>query len=106
MARQNMQEPFSRFEKEFSEMYEIVRTVIVLRDGRTFRIEVVEDCQSERPRFKVNYSVRERANLEVALPRSQKLELHEVWVPVNFPMVDTDDALSALTQAMGFVARK
>ena len=53
MANQNMQEHLSRFDEEFSEMYEVVRTVIALRGETRYRIEVLEECHSGQ--FKVGY---------------------------------------------------
>lgn len=90
-----MEEPFVRFEKELSEMYEVARTAIVVAGRKHIRVEVLKDCRSERPRFKVWYST---------LERSPELG-HHVWADANFPSwVDTDNELGAFTQGLEFVA--
>jgi hypothetical protein len=51
MTTESMQEPFSRFAKDFPEMYEIVRTVIAIRHRRLYKVEVLKD-HTARERFK------------------------------------------------------
>ena len=40
MTTEPMPDPLSRFIKDFPEMYEVVRTVIVVRHRRLYKVEV------------------------------------------------------------------
>lgn len=97
MTKEGMQEPFARFEKDFPEMYEVVRAVIVVRNQRIYKIEVLKD-HTAPARFKIHYSLEER--LEIKPMDSKEKEFKKVWIDLTLPWVETDDADSALNQAM------
>ena len=58
-----MQDPFSRFVKDFPEMYEVVRTVIVVRHRTLYKVEVLKDHMALAS-FKVHFSLQERLAIE------------------------------------------
>jgi hypothetical protein len=43
MTPESTQNPFSTFAKDFSEMYEVVRTVIAVRHRSLYKVEVLKD---------------------------------------------------------------
>jgi hypothetical protein len=43
MTTESMQDPFSQFAKDLPELYEVVRTVIVVRNRTLYKVEVLED---------------------------------------------------------------
>jgi hypothetical protein len=51
MTTERMPDPLSRFVKDFPEMYEVVRTVVVVRHRRLYKVEVLKD-QTALARFK------------------------------------------------------
>lgn len=74
MTTKATQDPFSRFSQDFPEMYEIVRTVIVVRHRRLYKIEVLKDHTTPTV-FKVHYSLEERFEIKPVdsiIPRVQE----------------------------------
>jgi hypothetical protein len=63
MTTEGMQDPFSRFVKDFPEMYEVVRTVIVVRHRRLYKVEVLKD-HTAHARFKVHFSRQDRLTIK------------------------------------------
>jgi hypothetical protein len=98
MTTQGMQNPFSRFGKDFSEMYDVVRTVIAARHRRLYKIEVLKD-HTAPALFKVHFSLQERLVVRAGNSRT-KAQFKKVWVEVTLPWVEAHDADSALTQAL------
>jgi hypothetical protein len=98
MTTEGMQEPFSRFVKEFPEMYEVVRTVIVVRNRKLYKIEVLHD-HTATASFKVHFSLQERFTIKPIDSKSAE-EFKKVWVDLTLPWVEAIDASSALSQAM------
>ena len=98
MTNEAIQEPFARFEKDFPEMYEVVRAVIVVRNQRIYKIEVLKD-HTAPARFKIHYSLEERLEIQPMDSKAMK-EFKKVWVDLTLPWVETDDADSALNQAV------
>jgi hypothetical protein len=82
MTKGGMQEPFARFEKDFPEMYEVVRAVIVVRNQRIYKIEVLKD-HTAPARFKIHYSLEER--LEIKPMDSKEKEFKKVWIDLTLP---------------------
>jgi len=98
MTIEDMQNPFSRFAKDFPEMYEVVRTVIVVRERRLYKVEVLKD-HTALASFKVHFSLQERLAIEPVDSRS-KDQFKKIWVDLTLPWVETADADSALGQAL------
>jgi hypothetical protein len=98
MTTENIQDPFSRFGKEFSEMYEVVRTVITVRHRRLYKVEVLKD-HTAPARYKVHFSLQERLIIKPVHSKPNE-EFKKVWVDLTLPWVETDDADSALDQAL------
>ena len=98
MTTEGMQDPFSRFVKDFPEMYEVVRTVIVVRNRILYKVEVLKDHTSP-VRFKVHFSLQERLTIKTVGSKSKE-EFKKVWVDLTLPWVETDDANSAFNQAL------
>jgi hypothetical protein len=95
---EGMQDPFSRFVKDFPEMYEVVRTVIVLRHRRLYKVEVLKDHTAVAS-FKVHFSLQERLAIE-PIDSKSKEQFKKIWVDLTLPWVETADADSALSQAL------
>jgi hypothetical protein len=98
MTTNRMQDQFSRFAKDFPEMYEVVRTVVVVRHRRLYKVEVLKD-QTALARFKVHFSLQERLAVE-EIDSESKEKFKKVWVDLTLPWIETADANSALTQAL------
>jgi hypothetical protein len=98
MTTEGMQDPFSRFVKDFPEMYEVVRTVIVVRHRRLYKVEVLKD-HTPPAKFKVHFSLQERLTIKPVDSKSEE-EFKKVWVDLTLPWVETDDANSAFNQAL------
>jgi hypothetical protein len=98
MTTGSMQTPFSRFAKDFPEMYEIVRTVMAVRHRRLYKVEVLKDLTALE-RFKVHFSIQERLGITPTHPRTKKA-FKKVWVDLTLPWVETHNADSALNQAL------
>jgi hypothetical protein len=98
MTTEGMQDPFFRFAKDFPEMYEVVRTVIVVRHRRLYKVEVLKD-HTAPAKFKVHFSVQERLTIKPVDSKSEE-EFKKVWVDLTLPWVETDDANSAFNQAL------
>jgi hypothetical protein len=98
MTTEGVQDPFSRYVKAFPEMYEVVRTVIVVRDRRLYKVEILKD-HALPGGFKVHFSRQERLAVEPVDSQSKE-EFKKVWVDFTLPWVETNDANSALNQAL------
>ena len=98
MTPEVMQDPFSRFVKDFPEMYEVVRTVIVVRHRTLYKVEVLKD-HSTLASFKVHFSLQERLAIEPVESKSKE-QFKKIWVDLTLPWVETADADSALSQAL------
>jgi hypothetical protein len=98
MTTEGLQDPVSRFIKNFPEMYEVVRTVIVVRHRRLYKVEVLKD-HTAPARFKVHFSLQERLTIKSVDSKSEE-EFKKVWVDLTLPWVETDDANSAFNQAL------
>jgi hypothetical protein len=98
MTVERMQDPLSRFIKDFPEMYEVVRTVIVVRHRMLYKVEVLKD-QTALARFKVHFSLQERLAVE-QIDSESKERFKKVWVDLTLPWIETGDANSALYQAL------
>jgi hypothetical protein len=71
MTTEPMPDPLSRFIKDVPEMYELVRTVIVVCHRRLCKVEVLKD-QTALARFKVYFSLQERLTVEQIDPESKE----------------------------------
>jgi hypothetical protein len=71
MTTESMQKPFSRFVKDFPEMYEIVRTVIAVHHRRLYKVEVLKD-HTAPGRFKVHFSIQERLVIQESRKGSKR----------------------------------
>jgi hypothetical protein len=98
MTTEGMQDPFSRFVRDLPEMYEVVRTVIVVRNRTLYKVEVLED-HAYPVRFKVHFSRQERLMFKTVGSNLEE-EFKKVWVDLTLPWVETKDANSALNQAL------
>jgi hypothetical protein len=98
MTTEAVQDPFSRYVQAFPEMYEVVRTVIVVRDRKLYKVEVLRD-HALPGGFKVHFSRQERLAVE-PVDSESKEEFKKVWVDFTLPWVETNDANSALNQAL------
>ena len=93
-----IEDPISQFTKDFPEMYEVVRTVIVVRHRRLYKVEVLKD-HTALASFKVHFSLQERLAIE-QIDSESKEQFKKVWVDLTLPWVETQDANSALKQAL------
>jgi hypothetical protein len=98
MTLEGMHDPFSRFVKDFPEMYEVVRTVIVVRNRTLYKVEVLKD-HTALASFKVHFSLQERLAIEPVESKSKE-QFKKIWVDLTLPWVETADADSALSQAL------
>jgi hypothetical protein len=98
MTTERMPDPLSRFVKDFPEMYEVVRTVVVVRHRKLYKVEVLKD-QAALSRFKVHFSLQERLAVE-QIDSESKEKFKKVWVDLTLPWIETADANSALNQAL------
>jgi hypothetical protein len=98
MTTEGVQDPFSRFVQAFPEMYEVVRTVIVVRHRTLYKVEVLRD-HAVPGGFKVHFSRQERLAIE-SVDSKAKEEFKKVWVDLILPWVEKNDANSALNQAL------
>ena len=98
MTLEGVQDPFSRFVEDFPEMYEVVRTVIVVRHRRLYKVEVLKDHTAVAS-FKVHFSLQERLAIE-PIDSHSKDKFKKVWVDLTLPWVETADANSAFKQAL------
>jgi hypothetical protein len=95
MATEGIKGPFV---KEFPEMYEVVRTVVLVRHRRLYKVEVLKDY-TVPARFKIHFSLQERLTIKPVDSESEE-EFKKVWVDLTLPWIETDDANSALNQAL------
>ena len=93
-----IEDPFSRFVKDFPEIYEVVRAVIVVRHRTLYKIEVLKD-HTALASFKVHFSLQERLAIEPIDSKSRE-RFKKIWVDLTLPWVETADADSALSQAL------
>ena len=98
MTVEGKQDSFSRFDRDFPEMYEVMKTVIVVRRRRLYKVEVLKD-HTAPSRFKVHFSLQERLTIEPVDSKSKE-QFKKVWVDLTLPWVETDDANSAFNQAL------
>ena len=98
MTTEGKQDPFSRFVKDFPEMYIVVRAIIVVRHRRLYKVEVLKD-HTAPARFKVHFSLQERLTIKPTDSKSEE-EFKKVWVDLTLPWIETDDANSAFNQAL------
>ena len=98
MVTEGMQNPFSRFSGDFPEMYEVVRTVIVVRHRRLYKVEVLKDHTAPAV-FKIHYSLEERLVMKPADSTMQE-EFKKVWTDLTLPWVESDSVDSALNEAL------
>src|ERR1700688_3049211 len=96
MTVERMQDPLPRFVKDFPEMYEVVRTVIVVRHRTLYKAEVLKD-HTALASFKVHFSIQERLAIEPIDSKSRE-QFKKIWVDLTLPWIDTADADSALSQ--------
>jgi hypothetical protein len=93
-----IEDPISQFTKDFPEMYEVVRTVMVVRHRRLYKVEVLKD-QTALARFTIHFSLQERLAIE-QIDSESKEKFKKVWVDLTLPWVETPDANSAFNQAL------
>ena len=83
MKRESMQDPFSRFAKDLTEMYEVVRTVVVVRNRTLYKVEVLED-HAYPVRFKVHFSLQKKLTFKTVGSNLEE-EFKKVWVDLTLP---------------------
>ena len=98
IAIEGKQDPFPQFDRDFPEMYEVVRTVIVVRHRKLYKFEVLKD-HTAPARFKVHFSLQERLKIK-PFDSESKEKFKKVWVDLTLPWIETDDANSAFHQAL------
>jgi hypothetical protein len=98
MVTEGRQDPFVRFFRDFPEMYEVVKTVVVVRHRRLYKIEVLQDHVAPAV-FKVHYSLEERLVIK-PVDSTMPEEFKKVWVNLTLPWVESDSADSALSEAL------
>lgn len=98
MTTESMQDPFSQFAKDLPELYEVVRTVIVVGNRTLYKVEVLED-HAYPVRFKVHFSLQEKLTFKTVGSNLEE-EFKKVWVDLTLPWIETADANSALNQAL------
>jgi hypothetical protein len=106
-----MQTQFHVFKGTLDELYEVVKTAAVETNFESYRIEVLKDCYSDAPTYKVRYWRQRLVSLKPASevpgqPPGQELERQGVWVEDHLPWVQADDADGALHQALGFLSQR
>jgi hypothetical protein len=90
-----MQVQFEVFKKTLDEVYEVVTTVIVNTGGRSYRIEVLRDCYSSQPTYKVRCWHMRNVG-----------EQQGLWMKDDLAWVQQGDPDAALQQALGFLSRR
>ena len=98
MTTEGVEAPFCDFVQHFTEMYEVVRTVIVVRDRKLYKVDILRD-QAQAGAFKVHFSRQERLAIQ-PVDSASKGEFKKVWVDLTLPWIETADANSALKQAL------
>jgi hypothetical protein len=73
------------------EVYEVVKTAVVVKYGKTYRVEVWKSYSKLSKPFTVSCSVEE------------EIEGHTVWVDYELSHTDRDDVDSTLAQALSFL---
>jgi hypothetical protein len=75
--------------RKYTEVYEVVKTAIVVKNEKTYRIEVLKGYANPSIPF---------------LTRCDVLETDERWVTYDLPWTCRDDADGALQEALSFLA--
>jgi hypothetical protein len=78
---------------KYVEVYEVVRVAVVVKDEKTYRIEVLKGYVNPKIPFSTRCDVMETQN------NGQK-----IWVAYELPWTCRDDADGALQQALNFLA--
>ena len=93
----------------FSEVYEVVRTVIIVMDDETYRIEVQKCYSNPKVPYTARYWVQENVTVQPTYPQTgdkfdRKPEEMAVWIHYDLPWVAQNDPDIALSQALEFLA--
>lgn len=87
--------------KKLSEVYEVERVVIAVRNHKTYRIEVRRNCKHPERELAYDVVAYVEETLEGLFPeRSCSFPFTNFWKRVDIPDVDRPDAESALQQAL------
>ena len=90
-----MTNPFEYFAQsgKYVEIYEVVKTAVVVKDEKTYRVEVLKGYANP----KIPYST--RCDVMESQSNGQR-----TWVAYDLPWTCRDDADGALQQALSFLA--
>ncbi len=75
------------------EVYEVVRTAIVVRDGKTYRVEVWKSYSNSSKSYTASCYAEDQ------------IEGKTVWVEYLIDSTNRDDADGTLAQALGFLPK-
>ncbi len=92
----------------FSDLYEVVRTVEVGKDGLAYRLEVLKDCSSSIPKYTVRFYVEEYAVVApmfwVNKEKNDNDEMHMgTWLNLTFGLIEQDTIELALAQGLNML---
>ncbi len=87
--------------KKLSELYEVERVVIAVKNHKTFRIEVRRNCKQPERELPYDVLTYVEETLEGLLPeKPSSLPSTKFWKRIDIHEVDRHDADSALKQAL------
>jgi hypothetical protein len=96
----------------FSEVYEVVRTAVVVLDEQTYRIDVLKGYATPDARYIARCSVQQHVTVSLTAPDTprkgaRKDERVTVWVEYPFPSpVEGKGPKTTLTQALACLAEQ
>ena len=96
----------------FSEVYEVVRTAVVVLDEQTYRIDVLKGYATSDARYIARCSVQQQVTVSLTAPDtprkgSRKDELVTLWVDYPFPTpIEGKGPKTTLTQALACLAEQ
>jgi hypothetical protein len=91
-----MSDPLADYQnfRAFSEAYEVVRTAVVLMHERTFRVEILRCYSNISTPYVARYWVQEEIG-----------KYKRTWVAFDAGWVARPNPVSAMAQALGFLAQ-
>jgi len=111
-GKYTMANPLERYERfNLDEAYEVVRTAVVWKDNRKYRIEVLKCFSNPNTPYVVDYSVEEAITAQPTNPQEKgefvrDVESMRVWRDVDLPHVAMPDPDAALTEALSFLRER
>jgi len=93
----------------FNEVYEIVRTVEIVSNHHTYRIDVQRDYSNPTSAYQVAWWTEEEIVAQPAFPQTsgrfdREPEVMSIWTRASMPWVSQSTAEAALASALSFIA--